>query len=362
MPSSGDVNLGGWSADEMTSTLNEFSGVGGDAEAATDVRFVRGVVRVVRSRHAGTRAAADPQRLSVFLLRPPDLPAPQLKSEPMLDSGATPIAGWIWLVNPAVVSGKGLPLTTDDANAVFGVVVEQLQMGGVPAVVVDPRLGSVKLRYYRSGLACPDEYEVVDLQVTQLDIEQITDVINRVYVHSLRTPDAQPSGMKLWEDADKYWPHADAEDRVQAVLKAAFIGAFRSCKVHHEVSGYSGRADLHIVEQDPSDPSKTRHLVVLELKVLRTYSSKGGLAQKADEWVYKGVLQAAAYKKERGYEIAVTCCFDMRKTDDGTCMTAADALAKSLAVSVHRWYVFSSSERWREVDAATSSAGQPGTL
>jgi len=278
----------------------------------------------------------------------------------MLDSGVTPIAGKIWLVNAAVASGKGKELGVIDAEGVFRIVTEELALGNVPTVVVDPRLKQTEARYYPSGLNEPDDYETVRLYCSDVDLQQVCEVIERVYRQCLITPDAQPVGLKLWRAPRQHRPEQDAEHRIQAILKAAFVAAFPTCRVFDEVSGTMGRADLHLEEPDPIDRERVSQLAVLELKVLRSFSVNGARYSNSDNagWVEGGVKQAGAYRDERGYRVAVLCCFDMRREDAGEgCFEHVQELAAKMVVSLRRWYIYGSSELCREVLATNRARG-----
>lgn len=351
-------DLGGWNPDELRATVHEASAAGSDCGIEALTRFVRGVATVVRRREALDEKAADPKKLSVFLLAASAPGIQELAREPMLDSGLTPIAGKIWFVNAPVVSGRARPLGVEDPDGVFRTITDDLGLGDLPAVVVDPRLPKTAVRYYPHGLRAPDSCEQVRLQCADVDLPQVCDVIERVYRQCLITPDAQPQGNKLWKDASKHRPQSDAEHRVQAFLKPAFAAAFPTCRVYDEFAGTMGRADLHLEEQDPIDREKVTFLVVLELKVLRSYSDGGTPYSDADssEWVDKGVKQAGSYREERGHRVAALVCFDMRAKDEGeACFANVQELATQMQVALRRWYLYASSELCRDAKAATGA-------
>ena len=345
--------LPGWTADELRETLRQGTGSGADYDLDHATRFVRGVATVVRSREAVDRDKNDSRQLSVFLLQPSR--DESLPHEPMLDRGLTPIAGKVWFVNAPVVSGRARALENEDAESVFKVVTQDLAMGEVPAVVVDPRLPSVDVRYYPKGLADPDSCVHVRLRGSDVDLRQVCEIIDRVF-QCLVTPDAQPQANRLWKDADKGRPYRDAEHRVQAALYYSFRAEFASCRVYGEFKGTMGRADLHIAEHDPVNPALVTYLVVLELKVLRSRGESGSSYSEDEnlDWVDKGVKQAGMYRQEHGHRVAVLCCFDMRDEDTGDdCFRLVHEQATALQVWLRRWYVYSSSERYREARAAS---------
>jgi hypothetical protein len=342
--------LGSWTVDELLATFQESSGAGSDYDLDDQIRFIRGVATVVRKREAVDTAKADPRQLYVFLLSPEGGVKEDLPREPMLDSGHTTLAGKVWFVNPPVRSGRVCKLNVQDSQGMFHAVIERLQHGNVPAVVVDPRLSNTEIRYYPQGLDKPDCCEQVRLYGSNLDLQQVCELIESVYRQCLITPDAQPKGCRLWKNTARYRPQSNAEHGIQALLKAAFAGKFPTCRVYDEFAGTMGRADLHLEEQDPVDRSRVTFLAVLELKVLRSYSDGGTAysAAKNDECVEKGVKQAGMYRKERGHRVAALCCFDMRDKDDGDrCFEGVSDLAATLQVALRRWYLYASSERCR---------------
>jgi hypothetical protein len=352
----GAPDLGGWNPEELRLTVHGASAAGSDHDIDAATRFVRGVATVVRRREALDKQAADPKKLSVFLLAPSAPETLDLAREPMLDAGLTPIAGKLWFVNAPVVTGKARPLGVDDPDGVFRTVTDELGLGDLPAVVVDPRLPKTAVRYYPRGLKDADACEQVRLHCADVDLRQVCEVIERVYDQCLITPDAQPQGNRLWKEASKHRPHVDAEHRIQAFLKPAFAAAFPTCRTYDEFAGTMGRADLHLEEPDPIDREKSTFLVVLELKVLRTCSETGTPYSDGDtkDWVEKGVKQAGSYRKERGHRVAALVCFDMRAQDNGdACFAHVQRLAAQMQVSLRRWYLYASAELCRDAKATT---------
>lgn len=343
--------LGGWAPDDLRSTIRHFSGVGSNYDLADAVRFVQGVARVVRRREAIDQNHNDPKTLSVFLLKPDGTGEPDLLREPMLDSGHTTIAGKAWFVNPVVACGRAKNLEAEDANGVFRAITESFGLGDVPAAVVDPRGKNIVVRFYPQGLNDPDVYDAVRMQCNDFDLQQVCEIIDRVYQQCLKTPDAQPRAGKLWNEPAHFRPQQDAEHRIQLYLKSAFASAFPTCRVYDEFAGTMGRADLHLEESDPLNREIVTFLAVLELKVLRSFSESGNRYRvgEVSDWVEKGVKQAGQYRRERGHLVAVLCCFDMRETDTGDqCFINVGDLSRDLQVTLRRWFLYASSELARD--------------
>ncbi len=124
-----------------------------------------------------------------------------------------------------------------------------------------------------------------------------------------------------------------------------------SCIVRHEQSIVSGRLDLEIEESDPLDRSQITRHAVLELKVLRSFRSSGAAVRPNEtlDWVLAGVKQAASYRREKGARAAALCCFDMRREHSGEqCFNHVRELAVDLETDLTHWFIFSTSERYRD--------------
>lgn len=347
-------DLGGWTASELHATFKMFPGVGSDYDMDETVRFVRGVATVVRRREAVDKECNDPRSLAVFLLAPELHSSPELPREPMLDDGHTLLAGKVWFVNAPVVSGTSRDLRHIEPKMVFEFVTNELRLGAVPAVIVDSRLRRTVVRFYRSGLNCPDECVPIRLVCDDVDQARLFSVIDGVYRQCLVTPTSQPRPNRLWADAEKFWVSSEAECRIQALLRSAFsslVTDLATVRVYEEVKGVLGRADLHLVVQDPLEPENWVYLAVFELKVLRSRGEGGRTysAATVKDAVQEGVSQAAARRGEGGYRTTALCCFDMRQEDDhGVCFEPVAGRAQDYNVLLWRWYLYASSQAARQ--------------
>ena len=347
-------SLGSWSGGDFAATARANFGIGADADLPSDVRFLGGVAKLIRRRMAEDGAEADPSRPAVFLLEPNarhhKAEAPP-KRVPMLDNGLTSVTGRLWFVSPVVVSGKYIELEETDDDALFAIVTDTLALGQVPAIVFDPRTTVPTVRFYPNGLSDPEKCDAVVISGANVSLQQICEAIDKVYQHCLVTPEAQARAGKLWVDGSKWWPSQEAEDIVQLYLRAGLTTAFPTCTVRHEQTAAPGRLDLEIEQSDPLDRGKITRHAVLELKVLRSFRSSGTTVSKTEtlEWVESGVRQAASYRDERGALAAALCCFDMRKEHTGEkCFEHVQELATKLIVELRHWFVFGTSEQYRE--------------
>jgi len=269
----------------------------------------------------------------------------------MLDNGRTAIAGRLWLVSAAVVNGAYFDFDDVDDDALFRVVTDELTLGDTAAIVYDPRGAVPAVRYYPAGLADPEHYEPVPVGNADVTLRRIFEQIDLIHNYCMVTPEAQDRAGKLWEDASKWRPSRCAEDRVHMHLRIGLTTAFPTCTIRHEETSPSGRLDLLIEEKDACDPSRITRHALLELKVLRSFHESGDPVseQYTLGWVDCGVRQAASYQKDRGARDAALCCFDMRKECTGeACFEHVRALAARLVVALKVWFVFASSEAYRE--------------
>ncbi|MEY2452400.1 MAG: hypothetical protein QOD92_1974 [Acidimicrobiaceae bacterium] len=338
-----------WGDDELTRTIKGNLGVGVDADLPDEIRFRAGVTQLIRKRLAQDDLAAP----AVFLLLPSPPEGVELNAcefVPMLDNGRTSVAGRLWFVNPVVAAGIGLPLGEWNDATVFGFVNDELKVGHVPAILFEPRTQPATARFYDAGLGTPNRYEEIRLSGAELSLAEIFAVIDKVHAEMLVTPEAQGKAAKLWKTQYKHWASSDAEDLIQVYVRAGLTGAFSSCRVRVEQTQATGRLDLEIEESDPLDQSKVTRHAVLELKVLRSFGSKGGkVSDKATkDWVLEGVRQAAAYRDERKTRLSALCCFDMRVVFTGAeCFVPVAARAKKLSVALGVWHLFASSKEFR---------------
>jgi hypothetical protein len=269
----------------------------------------------------------------------------------MLDNGLTPLSGRLWSVNSGVVSGHYVDLKEVDDDGLFRFVTEELELGTVPAIVFDPRTKRPSARYYANGLSHPDTVQPLEVAGTDVTLDRVFEVIEQVYGNCLITPEAQARAGKLWKDSSKWWVSENAEDMVQLHLRVGLTTAFPTCTVRHEQTDIPGRLDLEIEESDPLDRSQVTRYAILELKILRSFGSTGKeyTAEYNLKWVESGVRQAATYRDKRGARAAALCCFDMRMGyTNEECFTHVRELAKGLQVVLKLWFIFATSEQYRE--------------
>lgn len=347
-------SLGAWQGADLSGTASRNTGVGVDAGLPPKTRFLSGVAKLVRRRKATTGADSDPVRPAIFLLEPAaamDKLGRVTKRVPMLDNGLTALGGRLWFVNAGVFSGHYVELEDVEDDALFNIVTGELKLDKVATIVFDPRTRIPSVRYYPNGLGEPDAVELLDVVGAEVTLTRIFEVIGQVYQTCLITPEAQARAGKLWKDEVKWWASESAEDLVQLHLRVGLITAFPTCTVRHEQTDVPGRLDLEIEESDALDRSQITRYAILELKILRSFGSTGKTysAQSNLDWIESGVRQAASYRHQRNARAAALCCFDMRKEHTGEqCFHHVRDLAKDLSVELRLWFIFATSESFRE--------------
>lgn len=354
------AELGSWRGSDFRSIALDTLGLGVDADMPPAERFVRGVASLVQRVRA--RLPDDgASQVSVFLLSP-TVPQherlPDARREPMLNSGRVPIAGRLWFVNPPVVSGFWAEPSATDDDELFRLITDDLELGTVPAVIVDHSRDGDSIRFYPDGLSDPDACVVSSVEFGRsVDLDLILRCIDRAYDRFLKTPSSQDNAGKLWTSNRPKRSHHEAEGRIQVVLSAELHGALWTCDVRTEQPGPAGRLDVIVEEVDPTTPGHVVRHAVLELKVLRHLTASGEVVSDAfnDEHVRSGVEQAAAYQQEMHAAQAALCCFDQRPDGPHDCFGHVRTLAGALDVTLRSWHLFSSAREYQRFEATRRS-------
>ena len=348
------ASLGPWAGADLIATARSHTGIGADQELPASVRFRRNVAKLLKRRHSAEDARQD--SLAVFILsprRPDRVTHPRI---PMLDNGRTEVVGRIWFVNEAVRTGHYIEDISDDDALVFDTICTQIDLGDSPTIVFDPRLANPEIRFYPDGLSNEDSCIVHALSDTEVSPDTINRVVERIYESSFITPDAEvPGASSVWQDSRRCWPSRNAEAVIQAHLKTGLHAHFFDCEVRHEQPSKAGRLDLEIERPDPNDYFTITRLAVIELKVLRSfrYNGRATRADAIPRWIDKGVGQVVAYRSERRAQLGFLMCFDMRDADTGEqCFSHVSLLARTQSVCLSRWFLYNSSEAYREAGLA----------
>ncbi|GAA3760807.1 hypothetical protein [Terriglobus aquaticus] len=347
-----ETSLGAWTESELVDSAATFQPIGMDSDMPPEIRFKGGVAKLVQLRHL--RGFSE-EGLSVFLLaRSGEVSLENFSRVPMLRNGQNQLGGRVWIVNPTVNSGWSREHQTNDDDELFRFVSEGLALGTLPALIFDPRCR--ELRFYPHGLNAIDHVELAPL-TSNVNVDEVFRHIDALYQKELITPEAQSAVGKLWEDATRWRPVKLAEQTVQFYIKVGLNRAFPLCNVRQERTQVTGRVDLLIEEYTGVGPSSLINHMVIELKVLRSFSAGGKAIPPKDmvDWVTKGVEQASAYRNEAHALTSALCCFDMRKSDTGAaCFKHILSKAAALGVNLRRWYLYSSSAELRRALGASA--------
>ena len=356
MATNNDPLLGSWEGADFGATVSQHNGVGAHDDVPEQARFLAGVVRLLLRRKAELELSDESEScdIAIFVLKSGEAHkfVPNAVREPMIDNGLTKIVGLVWFTAAPVVSAHFVefPEASNDDDR-FSYVANDLELGSLPALVFDPRPRIPQLRWYPEGLSVPDAVEEKPIEGA-VTPEEVFAAIDAMHSQCLVTPTSMPPGFNLWENTLRYWVRKDAEALVQSYLKAGLVMRFPFCTVRHEQPQTPGRSDLEIEQPTGGGVGTITRYAVLELKVLRSFGSTG-IAQSAgenNEWIEKGVDQAAAYRRDKGSHWSALCCFDMRNEDDGHDASFSHVVVKAdtLDVNLWRWYLYSSSERFRD--------------
>ena len=353
------TGLGSWEGGDFETTVSRYGGIGADADVPAGTRFVAGVVRLLLQQRLELEAKgkSDDGDIAIFVLEPsPPDSIQDARRQPMLDNGRTRVIGRLWFTAASVVSGHYVELPQDTDDDVRFSYVDQLNLGSLPTLIFDPRTVTPQLRWYPEGLRQPDKFELKPFE-GDVSPDDVFEAINRLYEQLFITPAGMPGGGNLWSKAGEHWAGKDAEALLQSYLKAGLIMGFPYCTVRHEQTQPAGRTDLELEQSNPSDRSVITRHAIIELKVLRSFRSTGLLVPDAQtkEWTKEGVIQAAAYRDEKGSRWSALCCFDMRKQDagDNFCFDHVQELSSQLNVTLRRWFLYASSADFRQAKTAT---------
>ena len=345
--------LGEWQNADFKATALENAGIRTNSDLPDDTRFLTAVTGLVQRRIAEQKPEPSTAKLSVFLLHPQapsDALGKNLKRAPMLSNGRDELEGRLWFVSAAVMSGRYIELDKDNDDDLFRCISDELRLGNIPAIIFEPRKKSAEIRFYPKGLDVLEECAVFALEKSTVSLDEVFDIIDKVYLHHIVTPESQTVAGKLWEKASDFIPIQNAENAIQWTLMVGLQAALPTFKVRHEQVQVSGRLDIEIEWSDPDMPANVIRHAIIELKVLRSRdgSGKSVSENKTKEWVSSGLKQAAAYRDERKALDAALCCFDMRniKTEE-QCFDHIRDVASKLKVKLRVWYVYASSERYR---------------
>ena len=347
---SNSMGLGSWQDADLQGTASVYSGDGSDDDLDEIRRLARSVCRLVLRRMRQHAQDIRRDAIAIFLLQPTAPSDSSANREPLLGDGSVEINGKIWFVNETAQSGRSIEASNIEDGKMFD-FVEQLGLGEVPAVVVNPKVTVPVVRVYENGLSNDDQVEPLEILDKEVDILDIQETIDRMCEKQLCTPEAQVTGASMWANAKKCHAASNAEAIAQLQMKTALSFRLFNCDVRHEQRMRAGRTDIEIVQKRAD--GTTIIPAEIEIKVLRERNRRGRKWSDSysEKWIRRGVRQAAAYRDDRDAESGILCCFDMRQADRGDINTFSTVrpYAEELNVKLHRNFLYNSSEAWREI-------------
>jgi hypothetical protein len=342
-----------WTDDALLATAAAYPGVGSDADLPEVDRFRAAVSRLV-AKTIAQEVGEVRTGLGVFLLEPLGAPGDfaELSTRvPMLDRGGEELVGRVWFVTHLVTVGTWVPADFDTHDEFFKYVTDDVGLGEAPTVVYVPGDGDPELRFYAAGLADPETVERLQIAARPISLEEIFQRIEPLYKNQLVTPGVQQRSSSVWARAAAGRASSSAEDTLSSLLTAGLNTAFPHCKVRTEQPLPAGRLDIEIEERIPNVPGAIMRHAILELKVLRGRRENGVAVSAATcrAAVAEGVLQAAAYRLDKGALAAALCCFDMRPNFAGAqCFADVLETAAQTDVVLQVWHLFDSAEKYRQ--------------
>lgn len=350
LPEEEELADAGFGDAELRETADANLGVGVGAELPPAGRFLLGVTRLLRQRIL-TDAEGESVPAIFFFLADHSHPDEAVDFEPMLHHGIAEVGSRLWFVGEVATNARGVPCRPWTDAAAFNLAA-QLGVHHWAAVAFDPRANPAMVTFYPRGVANGNSARTVPLDVANLKLQHIFEVLDVAHAHFLASPRGHRNGgIKIWQDASKFWPVDDAEKQIQKIVHVGLQMAFPTCDVRPEQEGTTGRPDLEIHVPSGSRRGPKAARAMLELKVLRSFGSTGDSVsqRKTQEWIEDGVVQAASYRDEHDFPEAALCCFDMRKRPSGeACLDKVRSLAQSRSVECRQWPIFRDAKTYRK--------------
>ncbi len=352
------VDAGAWNGDldQIESTV--LSGRGSDTDAPESLRFLVAVRRVVLRREREPDCEFD--RVAAMVLVPPDLfesPPSGLTRRPLLNNGNYSLTGQVHFVNVAV-AGQSLKYIGDEGTLMD--VLHTSNVASFPTVIYAPKAGGLsKLSWFPNGIRDDTKVVVMPVAVEEPNADRILQAVNGVYEGHLKTPDQVLPGTGPWRDPAQGWAAKTAEAIVQQAVKIGLYARFSPrCRIKAEQPGKDGRTDIEVIGEFGVTRNAVTNFAVLELKVLREKGSTGKKRTDAEitQHIKDGLNQAYTYSADRHFRDRLLCCFDMRAANAGAEAVFApiQAEADALGVRLGLWYLYRSSEHYRECQATAA--------
>ena len=179
----------------------------------------------------------------------------------------------------------------------------------MPAAVYNPRISIPAVRIYENGLTDESHIEHINIVDQQVGLDEIERVIDRMTERHLCTPEVQVPGASMWANATKFCAASNAEALAQLQVRDALAYLLFNCDIRIEQTTRAGRTDLEVVQQLSDGAYVTP--AEIEIKVLRERNRRGTKWSdfRNNQWLIRGIRQAAAYRDARNARAGMLCCF-----------------------------------------------------
>ena len=335
--------------DELAFEIANSLFTGDDVTQPDEVRFLRGVAKVVQL-ITSRDSPHPPSGPSVFILNPGvEVDLSDYRQHRFIDKGKTPIDGRIWVTSPVVKSAHAREHVGIGIDALLDHVGADPLLVGQPCVAYAPEVDISTVHFFPDGVANPNSRIDVVIRDAAVTVEDVVAIIDRLHDRQLKTPDGQGKIGKLWKDARAGVPVAQVEETFQMYVETALNVQLYNCKIRREQGTVAGRLDLEVEQRDSITGALIRP-VIIELKVVRSLNSKRNAQSPSSQrtWIEEGVDQAASYAEERDATEALLCCFDMRKEPDPSeCLAHVREVAGQLGVHLRAWPIYCTAKSFR---------------
>lgn len=349
-------NAGAWNQDLPTIRATWLTGKGSDTDLPEAVRFLRAVRMLVFWREQVPDCELDRPAAMVLVSGAFYENTKGLTRHPFLNTGKDRLTGKLHYLGVAA-SGRSRDYVGGDGDLIDGLAQDRAD--GLPTVIYTPQKGGhSKLSWFPTGTRDLDNVQVFQVAIEEPTLDLISLAIDGVYQGELKTPDGVPREASVWEKAGEGWASDKAEARVQRTVKIGLHARFPHCRIKAEQPDKDGRTDLEVVGDFGVAPNASTNFAVLEMKVLREKGSGGSpyAPSTIESHIKDGVAQAYAYADDRCFRDRMLCCFDMRAINAGPEVVFSQVKddADALGVRLGYWFLYRSSEHYRECKVAAA--------
>ncbi|TPK96544.1 MULTISPECIES: hypothetical protein [unclassified Mesorhizobium] len=293
-----------------------------DVSADDRDRFFGQVQALVEDRARREWPGEDGSGISIFVRAdyPRQAASALAGTKPSADMVGTdePLMGRLFLLDRNASQGWSGDLPFADS----GELIEWLTTlpFGSSQVILVYRSTSLMIERANGAQGGMTRKESIRAKLPPVTREGLLEALNHFHMHSVLTPQNCPDGLWRVGHAEAYHTGPTPEVSLQAQLRTFLTAWFRGqLHVDRETTTEIGRIDIALLIPPSDSSGGLTYWGVVELKVVKSfrYSKNGnapvkvGLLTNARD-VAKGVLQAHAFRTNRGCAYAVVEVYDMR--------------------------------------------------